>query len=287
MNIQSLSIVVPTGQCWNNCPYCVSRMHCEDYGDYNSKFSTDIINTGYIRRIMFVRDQGCNTMMITGTAEPQQNMNFIKCLLVTNNSLRQPFYNVEIQTTGSGMNKDTIKELAELGVTTLALSISSLDVEQNQEIIHMPEKKKNNYYDLIKFAHDVGMNVRACLNLTSNFKWIPKVYMFFDWANNYKIEQLTFRQIYKSNTPCEQNEWIENHYYPGHLIADIVNYIKTNGTPIARLPFGYIQYSVNGISTVVDDNCMSKDEIDNFKYMILRPNGRLYSRWDDKGSLVF
>lgn len=284
MNIQSLSIVVPTGQCWNNCPYCVSRMHCESYDPIASY---DIISPGYLNRIKYVRDQGCNTMMFTGTAEPQQNLHFIYRLLDANAMLPKPFYNIEIQTTGSGMTKEDIDKLAKHGVTTLALSISSFAVEQNQEIIHMPEKKKNSYYDLIEFAHNVGMNVRACLNLTSNFKWIPKEHMFFDWANHYKIEQLTFRQIYKSNTPCKQNEWIENHYYPEHLITDIINYIKINGTPIARLPFGYIQYSVNGISTVVDDNCMSKDEIDNFKYMILRPNGHLYSRWDDKGSLVF
>ena len=63
--------------------------------------------------------------------------------------------------------------------------------------------------------------------------------------------------------------------------------MRENGTPIARLPYGFIQYSVNGISTVIDDNCMSKDNIDEMKYAILRPNGHLYSRWDDKGSLIF
>ena len=43
----------------------------------------------------------------------------------------------------------------------------------------------------------------------------------------------------------------------------------------------------NGISTVIDDNCMSKDNIDDLKYAILRPNGHLDSRWDDPGSLIF
>ena len=51
--------------------------------------------------------------------------------------------------------------------------------------------------------------------------------------------------------------------------------------------YGFIQYSVKGISTVIDDNCMSKDNIDEIKYAILRPNGHLYSRWDDTGSLIF
>ena len=284
MNIQSLSIVVPTGQCWNNCPYCVSRMHCENYDPIASY---DIISSGYLNRIKYVRDQGCNTMMFTGTAEPQQNIHFIYRLLDANATLPKPFYNIEIQTTGSGMTKEDIDKLAEHGVTTLALSISSLDVGRNQEIIHMPEKKKNSYYDLIEFAHSVGMNVRACLNLSDDFnRFEPGQY--FKWAKNYDIEQLTFRKLYYLDMPfCDQRTWVANHQLEEIKFHRIVDYIKQYGTPIARLPFGYIQYSLGGISTLVDDNCMSKDEIDNFKYMILRPNGHLYSRWDDKGSLVF
>ena len=48
---------------------------------------------------------------------------------------------------------------------------------------------------------------------------------------------------------------------------------------------------MNGISTVVDDNCMDdatkREESDSYKYLILRPNCKLYSHWDDKGSLIF
>lgn len=290
MNIQSLSIVVPTKACWNHCPYCVSHLHCEDYGDYSSKLSADIINTGYIRRIKFVRDQGCNTMMITGTAEPQQNMNFIRRLLVTNQSLRQPFYNVEIQTTGSGMNEDTIKELAASGVTTLALSISSLDPVRNAEIIHMPPKLNTNFENLIFDAHNYNMNVRACLNMTDEFnKYQPE--QIFKWAYGLGIEQLTFRLIYQQEGNgfhgMEEWAWISQHRMTYENFDKYKVYVEKYGTPIARLPFGYIKYSLRGISTVVDTNCMAKDEIDNFKYAILRPNGKLYSRWDDKGSLIF
>lgn len=284
MNIQSLSIVVPTGHCWNNCFYCVSRMHCEDYG---LKLSNGILTSSYINRIKYVRDNGCNIMMLTGTAEPQQNMPFIRNLLGINNKLDRPFYNIEIQTTGSGMKDEDIAELNALGVTTLALSISSFDIEKNQAIIRMPEAKKNSYYDLIESAHNVGMNVRACLNLSDDFnRFEPGQY--FKWAKGYGIEQLTFRKLYYLDMPfCDQRTWVANHQLEEIKFHRILEYIKQNGTPIARLPFGYIQYSLGGVSTLVDDNCMSKNEIDNFKYMILRPNGHLYSRWDDKGSLVF
>lgn len=31
MKIQSLSVVVPNQKCINNCAFCVSKMHTEDY----------------------------------------------------------------------------------------------------------------------------------------------------------------------------------------------------------------------------------------------------------------
>ena len=49
-----------------------------------------------------------------------------------------------------------------------------------------------------------------------------------------------------------------------------------------------ISYSVMGMSTVVDEDCMAKnEEKQSWKYLILRPNCKLYTQWDDKGSLLF
>ena len=57
------------------------------------------------------------------------------------------------------------------------------------------------------------------------------------------------------------------------------------------LPFGAEKYSINNITTVVDNNCMDdareRVEPDTYKYLILRPNCKLYSSWDDNGSLIF
>ena len=108
----------------------------------------------------------------------------------------------------------------------------------------------------------------------------------FEIAQLNHVDQLTFRKIY-ADGENEKTDWIIKHQYSIKGFSDIINYIRENGTSIARLPYGFIQYSVHGISTVIDDNCMSKDNIDEMKYAILRPNGKLYSRWDDTGSLIF
>lgn len=285
MNIQSLSIVVPCGDhCMNNCKFCVSRMHHEDYGD--DIVSATNIPQSYLDRMAFVREEGCNSLILTGTTEPQQNMLFILKLLALNRKLPKPFYNIAIQTTGANMTVEDIEKLATAGVTTLALSVSSFDNEEHWNIVQTPmAARKLTLADLILAAKSVNMNVRLCLNLTSAFNlYNPK--KMFEIAQFNRVDQLTFRKIY-ADGENEKTEWIRSHEYSKERFDEIINYIRENGTPIARLPYGFIQYSVHGISTVIDDNCMSKDNIDEMKYAILRPNGKLYSRWDDTGSLIF
>lgn len=288
MNIQSLSIVVPTGKCWNHCAFCVSHMHHEDYGTcilHNNQPTP----RSYLNRIEFVRDEGCNSMIFTGTAEPQQNLEFIFKLLDCNKTLRKPFYNITIQTTGSNLHYEDIKNLANEGVTTLALSISSVIDARNWDIIHTPEKARMmTLTKLIETAKEFNMNVRACFNLTDEFALAnPKDY--FNWCKSKRVDQVTFRKIYADGNGPEA-EWVRSHEFPQEKFDAIKDYITENGTPIARLPYGFIQYSVHGISTVIDSNCMdvkTEDNLEEMKYAILRPNGHLYSAWNTKGSLIF
>lgn len=284
MNIQSLSIVVPSGKCWNHCKFCVSCQHHEDYGQ--DIVSARNIPQSYINRMLFVRDEGCNSMIITGTTEPQQNLPFIYKLLEVNRNLRKPFYNIAIQTTGTNLKPEVIENLASAGVTTLALSISSIDDRRNWDIISAPAKTRTMpLVDLISCAKKHGMNVRACFNLTSEFNNIKPGQLFI-WAKENKVDQVTFRKIYKDGNGDEA-QWVSKHEFLEERFGQFKNYVQINGHPIARLPYGFIQFSVHGISTVIDDNCMAKDNIDEMKYAILRPNGHLYSRWDDTGSLIF
>ena len=284
MNIQSLSIVVPTGECWNKCPYCVSRQHHEDYG--TTIITADNIPQSYINRIKWVREEGCNAMIFTGTSEPQQNLPFIFELLRKNKELPQPFYNISMQTTGTNLSITDIENLAKEGLTTLALSINSFNDEENWNIINAPLKVRTmSLLELINTAQSCNLNVRACINLTSIFNKYKPLH-FFNWAVENNINQLTFRKIFNNKN---ENEWISTHEYPQRNFEAIQKYVKDLGVAVARLPYGYIQYDVRGISTVIDDDCMAKNNIEEMKYAILRPNdgGKLYSSWNLKGSLIF
>ena len=71
-------------------------------------------------------------------------------------------------------------------------------------------------------------------------------------------------------------------------MEQIKNYIKSH-IPLYRLSFGAICYSVDGLSVVIDDDCMSKNNTvsETVKYVILRPNAKIYTRWDDPASILF
>ena len=113
MKIQSLSVVVPNKKCINNCRFCVSRMHESPYKnmmDENLPFF-DLYQRDYIKRLEFARDNGCNTVMLTGNSEPQQNRGFLQAFGTMNNNLDKPFRWIEMQTTGVLLDESYLRVL--------------------------------------------------------------------------------------------------------------------------------------------------------------------------------
>ena len=98
--------------------------------------------------------------------------------------------------------------------------------------------------------------------------------------------QLTFRKLYTSdNEALSQNSWINEHQYTG--FDELNDYIITNGRKLEMLPFGAVRYSIKKKSVVLDDDCMSTETKLSLKYLILRPNCKLYTKWDDVGAMLF
>ena len=138
MNIQSLSVCVPAKKCINDCVFCCSKMHTADYEDC----FTDILRyesySGDLRkRLEYARENGCNTCMLTGSNEPQQNREFLRVFSEINRTLRQPFLNIEMQTTGAFIDEEFLDFFRRaVGVTTIAVSVACLDDDAyNRELI--------------------------------------------------------------------------------------------------------------------------------------------------------
>lgn len=293
MKIQSLSIVVPNGACVNDCAFCVSKMHCNAYKnqmDDNLPFF-DLYLNDYLRRLEFARDNGCNTVMLTGNSEPQQNRKFLTYFGMFMRIMQHPFRWIEMQTTGVLLDQNYLRFLRNhVGVNLISLSVSSLDDAMNREIIgarmdRMPELKW--LCSEIK-RYDFGL--RLSLNLTREFNGYADIPgTLFEECKTMGADQITLRILYSSETGTAQDEWIKDNKASNRTVTNLTEYVTTFAKVLGVLPHGAIKYSLNGMSIVIDSDCMDKTKKDeeNYKYLILQPNCKLYSQWDDPASLIF
>ena len=291
MKIQSLSIVVPSRGCINRCRFCVSRMNSEEYENKiegASSFATSTTDE-YSKRLAFARDNGCNTVMLTGQCEPQQNRQFLEAFAFKNALLHSPFRWIEMQTTGVGLDDEYLEFLRdEVEVNTISVSISSFSAINNSAIIQTPKKQLIMLGHLCRQIKAHGFNLRLSVNLTDEFDdYISKPAAFFTECKDLGADQVTLRTLYEDGSDSEQARWVRDHSINPATKDEFEQFIISNGRKLERLEFGRTKYSVMGMSTVIDDDCMSQECSDSYKYLILRPDCHLYSKWDDKGSLIF
>ena len=291
MNIQSISIVVPTRKCVNNCKFCVSKMHdnIPEGEDGFNKFNIT-------KRIKYAQANGITSCIITGTGEPLQNREFLIKLKELFKELNYPFPNVELQTTGVllGLNQNNkfinLDLLKELGVNNISLSVSSIFKDNiNMEIIGMPKKEHFNLKERIFWLKLNGFNVRLSINMTNELDKYT-THGIFEQIQKLNPDQLTFRELwYDGNMmDLDESKWVINNSVSTEKINLIRDYIKLHGTKLYKLPYGFDVYSVHGMSTIIDDDCMANENDEySLKYVVLQPDGKLYCRWDDPGSLIF
>ena len=297
MKIQSLSVVVPNKVCLNKCPFCVSRMVNSDI--YPNKMDIndphyDINVREYLKRLKYVANLGCNTIMLTGTSEPQQNKQFLATFSLLHQQIGSPFANIEMQTTGLLLNdnKDYLRFLRNfVGVNTIALSVNSFSDSENNEILghngFIKDVKLKELCDSLK-AYD--FNIRLCVNLSSAFNYLENSayadQLFATCKNEYHADQLTFRKLYASEHNTTQGKWIDEHYFSISAMHSLKKTLEKFDI-IGKTMYGANIRDCNGMSTIFDDDCMGKaPTTDVMKYLILRPNCKLYSSWDTHASLV-
>lgn len=289
MRVQSLSVVTPGNACMNKCQFCVSRMnHVRNKDLYPRLFATNNkANEAYLMRLKFAKDSGCNTVMLTGTCEPQQNMWFLRKFGEINRENGFMFPCVEIQTTGARLTRDDIAFLRrDVGVSTVSLSVAALDDVANNSIICPPSGAEINLEQICEEIVDEGMNLRLSLNLTSWFDSIDAEQLFAK-CRQLQAHQVTLRILYEDGSSSAPAQWVRDHAMGLGNLRDYIGYIRMHGRQLERLEYGRVRYSIEGLSTVIDDDCMAEEVSDVYKYLILRPNCKLYSKWDDPASLIF
>ena len=178
MDIQSFSIVVPNKECINKCPFCVSRMVNSNIYPNLMDISHphyDINVKEYLKRMRYVAECGCKTLMLTGTSEPQQNKQFLNTFALLHELIGKPFTNIEMQTTGLLLDDPNYLRFLRnfVGVNTVALSISSPRPDENAKLIGHPFGGDNgrsvDFTDVIKHLKQYDFNLRLFFNLTKNY----------------------------------------------------------------------------------------------------------------------
>lgn len=289
MKMQSLSIVVPAKKCMNDCKFCVAKTEVDEYDNFINinNLYFNLYYKQYKERMEYARDNGCNSVILTGNCEPQQNKQFLALFGIMNQSLEKPFRNIELQTTGAMIDDDYLYWLRHhVGITTISLSVSSFDIDVNNLIISPPKPIDLLY--LVSRIKKYQFTLRLSINLNKYLYIGEDMDLLFNvLKEKYLADQLTFRVLYDGGTDKEEDIWVRENKMSERYINKLNKYIKNNGKFLETLEFGAKRYAVNGMSTVLDEDCMSTDGKDILKYAILRPDCRLYTKWDDKGSLLF
>ena len=294
MNIQSLSVCVPAKACINDCKFCCSKMHTADYEDYyNDMKHYPSYRDDICKRLRYARENGCNTCMLTGNNEPQQNVGFLKLFGEINNSLPNPFLNIEMQTSGAFIDADFLDFLKySVGLTTVAISVACLDDDDANKEIIVTKDASLSLKSLCQEIKKRNMNLRICLNMNDgilkNSPFEPS--SIINICKELKADQITFRALWAPDDSTEQGKWIKEHVSEKttNLIASLKADIKSVGKYLDTLEYGADRYDYHGFSVVVDEDSMSQEiNKEAVKYLILRPNGHLYSKWDSEASLIF
>lgn len=307
INVQSCSIDVPGG-CPNKCKCCVSELHKSKkfmnncLKDLDNITEYDRIFRQYRDRLAYIREK-TDTVVLTGTAsEPVFNKQFLRFFGQVNQSLATPFYNVEIQSAGIGMDEETLSLLDDIGVKTVALSLFSMDDVKNNEVQQSPKKLYYNIRELCARIKEWGFNLRVCYNLNiegygfgadvhgmgGGPKYPDLIPRLMYFAKSVEADQITLRKLYHNNDDSiPETVWVKENQLSGSFFGMLKQYIKEYGTYKRTLDFGADLYTIDGMSTVLDNDCMGKEEGNGLKYLILRRDIKIYSDWDDEGSLVF
>jgi hypothetical protein len=289
----------------------VSKLHDSPYENMigkNFQFE-DLYRQDYLDAMKYARDNDCNDLIFTGeNGECLVNKHFMRIVVETNKQLPSPFIKCELQTSGCYLleraengGEENLRWLRSfVRIKIISLSLFDIFDSENNALYSRPKSKRAfvNIEETCKAIKKYNFTLRLSINMTDLYekKGITPE-QIFQKAKELGANQITFRVLYSISNPetkeeKEINDWILRNKCSDEYIKKVNEFIITHGKPNERLSFGAIRFSVNGISCVVDDNCMGKtknieDVKEDVKYLILRPDCKIYTQWDDPGSILF
>lgn len=303
MRATSLSVNF-VGGCDARCPFCIASTTWKTGLRDNQR-----LELALPRALDFARYHGVDTVLVTGSGEPTLHRELL--FRVAQEARRLGIPAVELQTNGARLARDPgfRGELAGRGVSTVALSVSSVDPARSAELMGLS-------FDYLQLAEELdrqGFLVRVSLNLVDadreallgtsgsaalpvgNANGNPGPSPLASYAETLRargVRQLTLRALGVPERPEpgeaseEKIRWVRAHALPASALAALEAQVRKDGTPLRALPYGALVFDFHGLSMVLT-TCMTeapgRDEI---RSLILQPDGHVYHSWSYRGSIL-
>jgi len=287
MRISTMSIGVGTRACNASCPFCVSKM-TPSASDLPGTLEINVRNLR--KSLLYAERSGVSTILLTGNGEPTLYPDQVRFYLreIRENG-RFPF--VELQTNGflfeGGRMDRHLREWHELGMTTISISVASVDPTVNGRLM-AGGKRKTDSAAAVKRLHDAGYAVRLnCTMVRDVVESARDLVALRGWCRDHRVEQLTIREL----TVPEKSEdprvaaWASARRPRASRVAGIRALLKDKARQLLVLPHGAIIYNWDG-QNVCFNNCLTPPRDDQIRQIIFFPDGRLRYDWVYEGAII-
>ncbi len=266
----SFQVIVGDEKCNGKCPFCVSKQ-TTTIEETKELCSLNVNWHNFRRAVMLAQAQGITSAVLTGKGEPTLYPSQITAYL---DAFDFPL--IDLQTNGSQIEKlaksDILHQWHILGLTTVALSVCSLDTDENKAIMGIS-------YDLshiVKFLRNTGFMVRlSVVGVAGYIDTLERVQDCLDFCNAYDVRQFTWREVHA----------IERLRPRVEEVNKIKSYFKSAGTLLTTFPGGGVVYDFNG-QNICLNQCLTSDQDNNDRNIIFFPNGDVFTRWEHPGSII-
>jgi len=271
MKANNLTISIPA-DCNRNCPFCISKM------TFSPKPNIDLFIRNLPIALKMAEMSQISGVLLTSKGEPLFNRRLTYDVLDL-----FCYFPTELQTNGLFLDDARIKELSELELNVIAISIWQNDsFNWLRKII----PTINNYGRIVRLTIVVTDKLQASLSEIIRF------------CKLYEVRQLTFRnctipkKIRATKESKETAAWIIKHTISDHpVLGELLTAIKLEGLPIRTLPFdgGTVKvYDLDGIGVTQIDYCIQEEHAeDDMRSLIYHQDGHMYTSWDKPGSILF
>lgn len=269
MKANNLTICIDAG-CDKNCPYCVSKM------TWAPKPDSNLFNRNIFKAQKMAELASISSVLISSKGEPLLNKAGLGYCLDT---FRK--FPLELQTNGTGLDKNTLNWLYTSGLNTVAISIDSFE----------------DIYKFVEICNEcnrLGLVIRFTIILSSLWKCDPN--RLLKLVKELGIKQLTFRNVTVPDKIVQDKkaegvrEWIlANGNYEAN--GKFMYYFRRNYEPknlIRELPFGASVYDCAGVAVTELGYCIQEsNNTEDIRSLIYHQDGHMYTSWDKQSSILF